>query len=103
MKRSQGLRRKRSTPLMILVGLMWCVGTVTASDDPDRFDYKVLATSRTSTMEKEMNQASALGFRLAAVMGGRRHWGVPRMCTTQANQGESPSNSLRILLIEYEQ
>ena len=33
-------------------------------------DYKVLATSKTSTMEKEMNAAGALGYRFATVMGG---------------------------------
>lgn len=32
--------------------------------------YKVLATSKTSTMEKEMKQAGAEGFRFTAVMGG---------------------------------
>jgi hypothetical protein len=33
-------------------------------------EYKVLATSKTSTMEKEMNDAGALGFKFSAVMGG---------------------------------
>lgn len=33
-------------------------------------DYKVLATSKTSTMEKEMNDAGAAGYKFAAVMGG---------------------------------
>jgi hypothetical protein len=33
-------------------------------------EYKVLATSRTSTMEKELNQAANAGFRLDAAMGG---------------------------------
>jgi len=32
--------------------------------------YRVLATSRTSTMEKELNQAAEAGFRFQAVMGG---------------------------------
>ena len=32
--------------------------------------YKVLATSKTSTMEKEMNEAGAAGYRFVAVMGG---------------------------------
>jgi hypothetical protein len=32
--------------------------------------FKVLATSRTSTMEKEMNDAAKLGLRFGAVMGG---------------------------------
>lgn len=33
-------------------------------------DYRVLATSKTSTMEKEMNQAAEAGFRFQAIMGG---------------------------------
>ncbi len=33
-------------------------------------DYKVLATSKTSTMEKEMNEAGAAGYKFMAVMGG---------------------------------
>jgi hypothetical protein len=32
--------------------------------------YKVLATSKTSTMEQEMNEAGAMGFKFVAVMGG---------------------------------
>ena len=36
----------------------------------DRVEYLVLATSKTSTMEKEMNQAADTGYRFAAVMGG---------------------------------
>lgn len=32
--------------------------------------FKVLATSRTATMEKEMNEAAQLGLRFGAVMGG---------------------------------
>jgi len=33
-------------------------------------DYRVLATSKTSTMEKEMNQAAEAGFRFQTIMGG---------------------------------
>ena len=33
-------------------------------------DYRVLATSKTSTMEKEMNDAGSAGYRFVAVMGG---------------------------------
>ncbi len=38
-------------------------------------EYRVLATNKTSTMEKEMNQAADLGFRFAAVMGGQTAFG----------------------------
>lgn len=33
-------------------------------------DYRVLATSKTSTMEKEMNEAGAAGYKFVDVMGG---------------------------------
>ena len=33
-------------------------------------DVRVLATNKTSTMEKEMNDAASAGFRFAGVMGG---------------------------------
>lgn len=35
-----------------------------------RVEYRVLATTKTSTLEKEMNDAAAAGFRYAAAMGG---------------------------------
>lgn len=38
-------------------------------------DYKLLATNRTSTMEKEMNTAAEAGFRVRTVMGGETAFG----------------------------
>lgn len=38
-------------------------------------EYKVLATSKTSTMEKELNQAANAGYRFEAVMGGETGFG----------------------------
>ena len=43
--------------------------------EPARYDYRVLATSRTSTMEKEMNEAADAGFRFMGVMGGDTGFG----------------------------
>lgn len=37
--------------------------------------YKVLATSKTSTMQKEMQEAGAAGYRFVAVMGGETAMG----------------------------
>lgn len=37
--------------------------------------YRVLATNKTSTMQKEMQEAAAAGFRFAAVMGGETSFG----------------------------
>lgn len=39
------------------------------------YDFRVLATNKTSTMEKEMNEAAAAGFKFASVMGGETSFG----------------------------
>jgi hypothetical protein len=38
-------------------------------------DIRVLAANKTSTLEKEMNEAADAGYRLAAVMGGETSFG----------------------------
>ena len=42
---------------------------------PPRFEYRLLATNKTSTMQKEMNQAADAGFRYGGVMGGETAFG----------------------------
>ncbi|MDX2033309.1 MAG: hypothetical protein SF339_21725 [Blastocatellia bacterium] len=41
-----------------------------AATAADQIEYRLLATNKTSTMEKEMNQAAAQGFRFEGTMGG---------------------------------
>ena len=38
-------------------------------------EYKVIATSKTSTNEKEMNEAAEVGYRFGGVMGGETSFG----------------------------
>lgn len=45
------------------------------------FEYRVLATNKTSTMEKEMNEAAGAGFRYSAVMGGETSFGGSEVVT----------------------
>ncbi|MEK6300422.1 MAG: hypothetical protein AABO41_06840 [Acidobacteriota bacterium] len=40
-----------------------------------RFEYRLLATNKTSTMQKEMNHAADEGFRFGGVMGGETSFG----------------------------
>lgn len=42
--------------------------------DP-RYEYRLLATNKTSTMQKEMNEAANAGFRFEGVMGGETAFG----------------------------
>ncbi|MGE3844070.1 MAG: hypothetical protein AB7I50_21060 [Vicinamibacterales bacterium] len=41
----------------------------------ESIQYRVLATSKTSTMEKEMNAAAEAGYRFTTVMGGETSFG----------------------------
>jgi hypothetical protein len=40
-----------------------------------KLEYRLLATNKTSTMQKELNQASADGYRFGGVMGGETAFG----------------------------
>jgi hypothetical protein len=39
------------------------------------YEHKLLATNKTSTMQKELNEAAGAGFRFAGVMGGQTAFG----------------------------
>jgi hypothetical protein len=69
--------RWRRSALVVLVTSVACLGdpqTVAAQPNPS-VDYRVLATTKTSTMEKELNEAADAGFRFQAVMGGNTEIG----------------------------
>ena len=43
--------------------------------EEQRYEYRLLATKKTSTMRKEMNRAAEEGFRFETVMGGKTSFG----------------------------
>jgi hypothetical protein len=53
--------------------------------------YKVLSTSKTSTMQKEMQEAASAGFRYAAVMGGETAVGGKEVVVVMQKLGASSS------------
>lgn len=55
-------------------------------------DYRVLATSKTSTMEKEMNEAGANGYKFAAVMGGETAVGGQEVVVLMQKGGDVAGN-----------
>lgn len=69
-----------------LLLFVYC-GTLVAAFGQDRFDYRVLATSKTSTMEKEMNEAAAAGFVFSSVMGGETTAGGKEVVTVMVQGG----------------
>jgi hypothetical protein len=52
---------------------------------------RVLATSKTSTLEKELNEAAEAGFRFSAVMGGETAIGGKEVVAVVTRAGASPS------------
>jgi len=50
-------------------------------------EYKVLATSKTSTMEKELNEAADAGFRFVGVMGGETAFGGSEVVAVVQREG----------------
>ncbi|HEX3184290.1 MAG TPA: hypothetical protein VHQ94_05825 [Pyrinomonadaceae bacterium] len=64
--------------LLSIVLVLVSFGLVSAQEQAKtkiEFEYKLLATSRTTTMEKEMNDASAEGYRFLEVISGDTFFG----------------------------
>lgn len=53
-----------------LVAPLLLLATCAPALAQDAVEYKLLATNKTSTMQKEMNEAADSGFRFAGAMGG---------------------------------
>jgi hypothetical protein len=60
----------------------------------EKVEYKLLATNKTSTMQKEMNEAAEAGFRFGGVMGGETSFGGSEVVVIMTRQG-GPKNASR--------
>ena len=59
------------TTMLAIAYVGLAVTSVLAADQANPLEYRLLATSKTSTMEKELNQAAAQGYRFSHAMGGK--------------------------------
>lgn len=63
-------------------------------------EYRLLATNKTSTMQKEMDQAAEAGFRFAGVMGGESSFGGSEVVTIMARPATNENKArYRYLLL----
>lgn len=60
--------------------------------------FKVLATNRTATMEKEMNEAARMGLRFGAVMGGETAMGGKEVVVVM-KRPEAPGGGFQYRLL----
>ena len=69
------MRRFRSVHIQPLVAIAGLLAADASAQTAPAVDHRVLATTKTSTMEKELNEAAEAGFRFQAVMGGESAFG----------------------------
>jgi hypothetical protein len=67
------------------------------SQTPSGFEYKVLATNKTSTMQKEMQEAAEAGFRFGDVMGGDTAFGGSEVVVIMLRDGSAGRFDYRLL------
>ena len=68
-----------------------------AAQETSVTQYRVLATSKTSTMQKEMDAAAAAGFRFGHVMGGPTAGGGAEVVVIMTKGGEPGNFEYRLL------
>jgi hypothetical protein len=61
------------------------------------YDYRVLATLKTSTLEKEMNEAAGAGFRFSFMMGGETAVGGGEGVAVLTKTGQGGKYSYKLL------
>ncbi len=64
---------------LVLAASLCCAAVISLVPEPasaqSAVEYRVLATNKTSTMQRELDLAAAAGFRFGAVMGGETAFG----------------------------
>ena len=68
-----------------------------AARQPPAIQYLVLATNKTSTMQKEMQEAAAAGFRFGDVMGGDTAFGGSEVVVIMHRNGSPGRFDYRLL------
>lgn len=83
-----------SVPALLLAVF---IGSAHAQSASGSVEYRVLATSKTSTMEKELNEAAEGGFRFRAVMGGETSFGGGEVIVVMSKEEAKGRYAYRLL------
>ena len=81
--------------ILVLSTLLCGVAPVVAQ----KFDYRLLSTSKTSTMEKEMNEAADAGYVFGSVMGGETGLGGKEVVVVMTKDTDKPAVSKKYKLL----
>lgn len=79
---------------ILIIGLVaGQVGWASAQSEERQYAYHLLATNRTSTMEKELNAMAQEGFQFARVMGGKTLFGGKETVVVMSKPAQSTSQA----------
>jgi hypothetical protein len=81
----------------VLAGLAMGVCLAAPALAQGKVEYKVLSTTKTSTMQKEMQEGAEAGFRFADVMGGSTAIGGAEVVVIMTKEGKPGAYEYRLL------
>jgi hypothetical protein len=79
------------TAVTLLVLIVASFSNTSWAQQSDALDYKVLATNKTSSMEKELNDAAKEGYRLEKAMGGDSAFGGSEVLVIMSKLRNAPA------------
>ena len=82
---------------LFLTGMLLVQSAVFGAEPVARYDFKVLATNKTSTMEREMNDAAQAGYAFQGVMGGDTAFGGKEVVVIMGRGGPGGPRSYKLL------
>ena len=77
--------------------LLACLSTPAFAQEQNTVEYRVLATNKTSTMQKEMQEAAAAGFRFGDVMGGKTAFGGSEVVVVMYRESDAARYEYRLM------
>src|SRR5260221_3384837 len=89
--------RVRTRAAGVLAGLAMSVCLAPPALAQGKIEYKVLSTTKTSTMQKEMQEGAEAGFRFADVMGGSTAMGGAEVVVIMTKEGKPGTYEYRLL------
>lgn len=76
----------------LLLSFCFCVAAFLTTETAAQTQFKIVATKKTSTAEKEMNEASEAGFRFEGVSGGNTAFGGSEVVVIMSKPMDTNSN-----------
>ncbi len=84
---------------LLILKLAATVLCLTSPVIAQKYDYRLLATSKTSTLEKEMNAAGDAGFVFGSVMGGESAMGGKEVIVVMTKNMDGQAGNKKYLLL----